>query len=153
MDFITVEINRKTGRYEGRGAVAFKNQPAVRTRELADPTAPDPKAPPQEAFRRFTVTFASGHRYVADLAQSYFERFGVNFDDPAATHRLLEQTLSNAEIYRRAIRDFSKQLPLVYERGRATPQGEVVFSGHVARPRVESAVDTRTLPKELFTPP
>lgn len=152
MNEITVEINRRTGRYEGRGAVAFKNQPAVQTRELSDPIRPDSQTLLQEPFRRFTVTFVSGHRYVADLGHSYFERLGVCFADPVATSALLEQRLSNAEVFRRAIRDFSKQLPLVYERGCATPQGELVIAGHVARPRAESAVDTRILPKDLFTP-
>ena len=145
MEWITLEINRRTGKYEGPRAVPFGNQTAVLARQLSDPQSGHP-----ESYRRLTVTFASGHCYVADLRRSYVEYHRVSFLDTAAMDLWLDGRFSDSEIFRRAIRDFSKQLPVVYEQGLVDPQGAPCLSGHQAQPRTESAPDTRTLPLDLF---
>ena len=148
MDHITLKINRKTGKYEGKGAVPFRNQAKVATRELSDSMTRDAAAPPH--FRRFTVGFLSGHRYIADLEKSFFEHFGADMEDLEAATKLVDSKLSDAEVFRRAIRDFSKQLPLVYERWAVSEVGDLLVAGHVAQTNVAHAPDQRILPQELM---
>lgn len=151
MTEVTLSINRKSGKYEGRGAVPFTNQAAVSDRQLADATRPDQEIPLTDPlYRRFTVNFVSGHRYVLDLGQHYFQHHGVDIQDPVACLKFLDARFSNAEVFRRSIRDFSKQLPVVYEFATVDRSGQPALMGHVAPPKMESAWETRVLPKGVL---
>lgn len=151
MTEVTLSINRKSGKYEGRGAVPFTNQPAVRERILSDATRPDGEIPLHDTlYRRFTAHFVSGHRYVLDLGKSYLEHHGVDIQDTAASLKFLEARFANAEIFRRAIRDFSKQLPVVYEYASVDTAGMPVLRGHVAPAKRESAWETRVIPQGVI---
>lgn len=144
---VTLSINRKSGKYEGRGAVPFTNQPAVKERILSDASRPDPEIPLGDAvYRRFIVHFVSGHRYVLDLGKSFLDHHGVDIQDTAATLKFLEARFANAEIFRRSIRDFSKQLPVVYEFATVDVTGAPTLRGHVAPAKRESAWETRIIP-------
>lgn len=148
---VTLSINRKTGKYEGRGAVPFTNQPAVKERVLSDAARPDEDmALGDTLYRRFTVHFVSGHRYVLDLSKAYLEAHGVDISDAAASLKFLDARFANAEVFRRSIRDFSKQLPVVYELAFVDSSGLPALQGHIARPKMESAWETRVLPKGLL---
>lgn len=150
MDQITLKINRKTGKYEGKGAIPFRNQAKVATRDLSEPATRE--GPEPGPYRRFIVGFLSGHRYIADLDRSFFAHFGTDFEDLEAAQKLVDAKLSDAEVFRRAIRDFSKQLPIVYERWTCSDQGGVSVIGHVAQVLAPHAPDQRILPQELLTP-
>ncbi len=146
-----LEINRKTGKYEGKGAVPFSNQAAVGERELSEVMISPPESDlPGRPFRRLIVKFVSGHRYIADLDETYFTQNGADFSDEAAIQKLVASKLPDSEVFRRAIRDFSKQVPIVYERWFIKPDGNLAIVGHVARPKRESASDSRSIPKDLF---
>lgn len=146
-----LEINRKTGKYEGKGAVPFSNQAAVGEREISEAMISPPESDlPGRPFRRLIVKFVSGHRYIGDFDEAYFIHNGVEFSDEAAVQKLLASKLPDSEVFRRAIRDFSKQVPIVYERWYIKQDGSLAIVGHVALPRRESASDTRSIPKELF---
>ncbi len=151
MPEVTLSINRKTGKYEGRGAVPFTNQPAVRERILSDVARPDQELPLGDAlYRRFTVHFVSGHRYVLDLGRTYLEHHGVDIQDTAASLKFLEARFANAEVFRRSIRDFSKQLPVVYEFATVDTSGAPTLRGHVAPAKRESAWETRIIPQGVI---
>ncbi len=154
MDRRTISINRKTGKYEGKGAVPFTNQATVTSRELSEirmrETVPAHRVAYDSQYRRLIVKFVSGHRYIADLDKSYFLHHGADFEDALATKKLVDSKLPDAEVFRRAIRDFSKQLPIVYERWHVSKEGALSIAGHVAVPKTEHAPDSRTLPLELF---
>ena len=147
MEQKTLRINRKTGKYEGKGAVPFRNQAAVEARELSEAMAEGPDGLP---FRRFTVKFVSGHRYIADIEKDYLTQCGIDWDDTQAVQQWFDSKLSNAEVFRRAIRDFSKQIPLVYEHWFVNGAGQLSVVGHVVKPKAESAFDKRLLPQQLL---
>jgi len=148
---ITLSINRKSGKYEGRGNVPFSNKPAVESRHLSDPSRPDPELSVKDPlFRRLTVSFASGHRYIADFGKAYFEHFNLDIQDTPAIEKFLGDHLNNAEVFRRSIRDFSKQLPVVYEFGVFDRKGQPMLIGHLAQPKAESAWETRVLPQGVL---
>jgi len=148
MDQVTLTINRKTGKYEGKWAVPFSNQAKVEERLLTDAIQREGKA----SYRRLTVSFLSGHRYIADLDSSFFVHFGADILDREAAKKLVDSKLSDAEVFRRAIRDFSKQLPLVFERWSVSDGGHLSVVGHVAQTQVAHAPDQRILPQELLEP-
>ena len=141
-----MQINRKTGKYEGRDAVPFTNQATVNGRELSDIATRN-----DSQYRRLTVKFVSGHKYVADLDRSYFEFHNVDFDDPVAAKKIADSKMSDAEVFRRAISDFSRQIPIVYERWHMSKEGSLCAAGHISGPKAESAPVTRVLPAELFS--
>ncbi|MBS2040589.1 hypothetical protein JST97_36720 [bacterium] len=123
----------------------------MRERELSDAGKPGPEIPLADPiYRRLTVYFVSGHRYVVDLGKSFFDHHGVDIQDSAASEKLLESRLNNAEVFRRSIRDFSKQLPVVYEYGALGHKGMPVLVGHQAPAKRESAWETRILPEGLL---
>ncbi|MFN8608066.1 MAG: hypothetical protein U0931_11085 [Vulcanimicrobiota bacterium] len=148
---ITLSINRKSGKYEGRGAVPFSNKATVLTRQLCDAARPGEEIPLKDPlFRRFIVHFASGHRYVADLGQTYFEHHQLDIQDAQAIEKFLEAHLNNAEVFRRCIRDFSKQIPVVYEFGAFGAKGQPLLVGHMAPAKRESAWETRIIPEGVL---
>lgn len=153
MEIKILEINRKTGKYEGRDKVPFTNQATVSSRELSEVMTREARPELRyydTEFRRLTVKFVSGHKFVVDLDKSFFTNQATDMADEVAAKKLVDARIPDGEVFRRAIRDFSKQLPLVYERWHMSEEGKLGMAGHVAQPKTEHALDKRVLPKELL---
>lgn len=150
MEQRTLPINRRSGKYEGKGALPFSNKATVADREISEILERHPDHPHGAQFRRFTVRFVSKHRYIVDLSRGFFQHHETAIDDAAAVKKLLDSRFNDAEVFRRCIRDFSKQIPLVYELWHVNDQGQLSIAGHVAAARTEMAPDSRVLPVELL---
>lgn len=146
-EVVVLKLNPKTGKYEGKGAIPFRNEEAFASRGLSDSIAGEQT---ETDYRRLTVTFRSGHRFVVDLERSFFLHQGVDLDDASAARNPVDTKLSDSEMFRRGIRDFSRQIPIVYERWSMSDPEQLRIAAHSNPTLPARAADQRIVPLELL---